>query len=222
MNNLFGEMKRAGRAAVTESGAWLMGVPAIVADNADPERQHRVKLIIPSIDEAMVYDEWARQMVFCLGDGFGSAFIPPKGSEVVAFGQLGQKHNLFYASLYNEEMKVPPNMENEMSVGFRAPAALTVIATTLLKLLGQNILAEAEQLATFKGNNADVIAAATARIIGADVQATASNQMSINGATVTINSDGSMTIHGGGSVAISAGGTLTLEGRPVNKSGPSI
>ncbi|MCC6452923.1 MAG: hypothetical protein IT171_08510 [Acidobacteria bacterium] len=215
-------MKRAGRAAVNENGAWLMGVPAIVADNADPERQHRVKLIIPSIDDAMVYDEWARQMVFCLGNGFGSSFIPPKGSEVVVFGQLGQKHNLFYASLYNEEMTVPPDMDSERSVGFRAPAALTAIATTLLKLLGQNILAEAEQLATFKGNNADVIAAATARVNGADVQVTASNQLSINGATVTINSNGSVTIHGGGNVAVSASGTLTLEGRTVNKSGPSI
>lgn len=222
MSTLFREMKKAGRAAVTENGTWLMGVPAIVAENADPERQHRVKLIIPSIDDAMVYDEWARQMVFCLGSGFGSSFIPPKGSEVVAFGQLGQKHNLFYASLYNEEMTVPPDMDSEMSVGFRAPAALSAIATTLLKLLGQNILAEAEQVATFKGNDADVIAAATARLNAADVQVTASDQLSLNGATVTINSNGSVTIHGGGNVAVSASGTLTLEGRTVNKSGPSI
>ena len=54
----------------------MMGVTAIVAENQDPELQHRVKVVIPSIDEDMVFDEWARQMVFCLGNGFGTAFIP--------------------------------------------------------------------------------------------------------------------------------------------------
>jgi len=222
MRNLFGEMKKAGRASIADDGCWLMGVPALVADNADPDRQHRVKLIIPSIDEAMIYDEWARQMVFCLGDGFGSAFIPPKGGEVVVFGQLGQKHNLFYASLYNEKMAVPPAMDSEMSVGFRGPGDVTAIATTLLKLLGQNVHCEAEQLGEFKGNDVDVIAAALARVIGNEIRLSASGQLSANGSTIQIDASGNCTIHGGGNVAVSAGGNLTLEGRTVNKSGPSI
>lgn len=128
MSKIFRETKKGGEAAVAEDGRWMMGVPAIVADNEDPERQHRVRVIIPSIDEEMIFDEWARQMVFCLGNGFGSVFIPPKGAEVVLFGQLGQKYNLFYACVYNEEMQIPPDFEDSTVAGFRVPGDLKMIA----------------------------------------------------------------------------------------------
>ena len=240
---LYEEQNRAAKNAISEDGTWLMGVPAIVADNRDPERQHRVKVIIPSIDEDMYFDEWARQLVFCLGNGFGSAFIPPRGSEVVLFGQLGQKYNLFYASLYNEEMLVPEGYNDEMTVGVHAPGNLIFIAELLAKIqaqnfdaiiaqtarilaeniesnaralnkmLGQNVEITAQQLAKMKGNNATVEATGTALLKGGTVN--------VNGTTISVNSNGSISIRGGGSVSIS-GASVTIEGRPVRKVGPAI
>lgn len=128
MSKLGRALKGHAEAAIQNDGKWLMGVNGIVADNADPDRQHRVRVIIPSIDEDMIFDEWARQMVFCLGNGYGSVFIPPKGSEVVLFGQLGQKYNLFYAGLYNEEMQIAADFEDSTVSGFRVPGDLKLIA----------------------------------------------------------------------------------------------
>lgn len=184
--------------AIAENGGWLMGVPAIVADNDDPEKQHRVRVVIPSIDEDQIFDEWARQMVFCLGDGFGSAFIPPKGSEVVLFGQLGQKYNLFYASLYNEEMEMPDGFSSEMNVGIHAPGNLKFIA---------------EQSAKLKGNNATVEAVVTALLKGV--------QVNVNGTIITIQANGAVSISGS-AVSISSTGAVTIEGRLVRKAGPPI
>ena len=128
MRTLAHETRMSARQAVADDGGWLMGVTGRVAENEDPERQHRVKVLIPSIDEDVVYDEWARQMVFCLGNGYGSFFIPPVGSEVVLFGQLGQKFNLFYASVYNEEMQIAADFEDSTVSGFRVPGDLKMIA----------------------------------------------------------------------------------------------
>lgn len=121
-----------------------MGVAAIVAENEDPERQHRVKVVIPSIDEDIVYDEWARQMVFCMGQGYGSVFIPPVGSEVVLFGQLGQKFNLFYASVYNEEMEIAADFEDSTISGFRVPGDLAMIADLDMQLRAGRLAIEVD------------------------------------------------------------------------------
>lgn len=225
--SLYGETNKSAKNAIAEDGNWLMGVPAIVADNQDEERQHRVRVIIPSIDADMIYDEWVRQFVFCLGNGFGSAFIPPKGSEVVLFGQLGGKFNLFYASLYNEEMSVPEGFNDELTVGVHAPGNLTFIAEELAKIqaknieaiaaqvakiLAQNIEITAQQSAAMKGNSATVEAAGTALLKG--------NQVNVNGSTITVNGNGSISISGG-SISIS-GSSVTIEGRLVKKTGPPI
>lgn len=128
------ELQRQRETTQGSSPSWLSGVTGIVAENEDPDRQHRVKVIIPSIDEDNVYDEWARQMVFCLGNGFGSVFIPPVGSEVVLFGQLGQKFNLFYAGLYNEEMQIAADFEDSTVSGFRVPGDMKMIADLDMQL----------------------------------------------------------------------------------------
>jgi hypothetical protein len=197
MSKLFKEIVKGGKKAVAENGGWLMAESAIVADNNDPENQHRVRLIIPSIDEDLIFDEWARQLVFCLGNGFGSAFIPPKGSEVIVFGQLGQKYNLFYASVYNEEMMMPEDFENEMSVGIHAPGNLTLIAEEVAKILAQNVELAAEESAKIEGN-----------------------QIQLEGGQITVNSEGSISITGG-NVMIS-GDSVKIFNRMVNPTGPTI
>jgi Type VI secretion system/phage-baseplate injector OB domain len=234
MRRLFAEANMAAQQAIAEDGGWLMGVPATVADNADPEKQHRVRVVIPSIDEDLIFDEWARQMVFCLGSEFGTAFVPPKGSEVVLFGRLGQKHHLYYASLYNEEMLQPPNFENEMSVGIRAPGNMTFIAIELLKLVARNVHVIAEMLVRITGQNIESLASQLNKITGQTIESTATgqnkiagsdvrlegSQIRLQGSAVTINGDGSISVQGG-NVAI-GGNSVTIHGRTVNKVGPSI
>ena len=212
MGKLYRSTNKTAQKTVDEDGRWMMGVSAIVADNQDPENQHRVRVIIPSIDENLIFDEWARQMVFCLGNGYGSAFIPPKGSEVVLFGQLGQKYNLFYASLYNEEMEVPEGFSDEMGVGIHAPGNLKFIAELLAKVAGQNVEVIAEQLAKISGQNVESNAAQLNKLSG--------NQIQIQGATLTINGNGSISIQGGN---ITIGGdSVKIHGRTVKKVGPDI
>lgn len=114
-----------------ESGQdrWLIAVPGIVADNDDPERQHRIKVIIPSIDEDKVFDEWARQIGCFVGPpGYGSFCLPPIGGEVVLFGAFGQKHNLYYASVYNEDFVAPTDFPDETVAGLRLPGDVKIIA----------------------------------------------------------------------------------------------
>lgn len=244
--NLSREMKAQRKATQQTAPAWLMGVPALVADNEDPDRQHRIKVTIPSIDPDIVYDEWARQMVLsCLGDGFGAAWVPPKGSEVVLFGQLGEKHHLFYASLYNEEMRVPEGYPDERSVGAKVPENLRFRAEELGRFDAKNVEINADELCRTTAQNAEEIIEqlhkTTAQTI--ETAATGQNKMTGNtalveavgeakfkGGTVVIQSDGSIQITANGNVSIStsgnmaatAGGNMTLQGRTVAKVGPTI
>jgi len=109
----------------------LVGVEAIVAVTEDPENLHRVKVIIPMMDEDRVLDKWVTPMVpYVGGPGFGSFFVPRKGSEVLLFGRLGQKHNLFCASVYNEDHPVPADFQEqdaETVTGFRVPGDFKLI-----------------------------------------------------------------------------------------------
>ncbi len=218
-NRLFREAKRSADDSVASAGDWLTGVPAIVAENEDPERQHRVKVIIPSIDENLIFDEWVRQLVFCLGNGFGSAFIPPKGTEVILFGQLGQKYNMFYLPVYNEEMFVPEGFDDETTVGFKAPGNFHIFAEMLVKIQAQTFEVIASVLAKITGQSIEVIAQGLMKLTGQNIEGTASQKYKISGATIEVAGD---TIKiTGGTVEIS-GSSVKIQGRTVNTSGPPI
>ncbi len=144
MGEFYKDTNKGAKNAIAEDGRWLIAESAIVADNDDPEKQHRVRAIIPSIDENVIYDEWARPLVFCLGNGYGSFFIPPKGAEIILFGQIGQKFNLFYASVYNEVAQIPPDCDDETVAGFRVPGDLKLIADLDAQLRAARISIEAD------------------------------------------------------------------------------
>ena len=225
--SLYKLMNQAGSDAVAEDGRWLIGVPAIVAENQDPEKQHRVKVIIPTIDENLVFDEWARSFVFCLGNGFGTAFIPPKGSEVILIGQLGQKYNLFYFPVYNEELLKPDGLDDENNVGAKVPGNLTFVAELLAKIQAQNIEILAAQLAKTQAENIEILANQLAKMVGNTVEidgqnstSIGSSQIAINGSTISIDGSGSISLQGG-NITI-AGSAVTIHGRVVNKVGPPI
>lgn len=113
MRNLYHKTKKANQETNEKEFRWLSGVIGIVADNEDPEAEHRIRVLIPSINKSKIYDEWARALIPCMGHGYGCVFIPPVNSEVVLFGQLGQKFNLFYMGVYNETHKLPPEFIRE-------------------------------------------------------------------------------------------------------------
>jgi hypothetical protein len=124
--NLHKLISRQASEASDERG--LEGLEATVAINEDPEFQHRIKVIIPALDEHLVYDKWVRSLaVFVMGPGYGSFFVPPLKSEVILFSRLGSKHNLFYVPVYNEDFIVSPDFRNPAVAGIRAPGDLRFI-----------------------------------------------------------------------------------------------
>lgn len=196
---------------------------AIVAVNDDPDRLGRIKVIIPSIDEDNVFDDWiVPAATHCMGDGFGMLMIPPKGAEVIVSGVLGQKHNFVYhAAVYNEEMKVPAEL-NAQTPGFKVPANFFVLAALLIKIQSQNLHLIAEQLAKIEATNIESIATQLNKMQGQNATVEADQALALMGNTVTVHSDGSMTIQASGNIAVTASGNLTLQGRTVNKVGPAI
>ncbi len=218
-SKLFKQLSKHSESVVDRTERWATGLTGIVAENNDPENQHRVKVIIPSIDENETYDEWVRSLNFCLGDGFGTVFIPPVGSEVVLFGTLGEKYNLFYASLYNEEMQ-NSSFLNKDKAGIHAPKDLYLIAQLTAKILARNIEIKAEQSVFILGENIKSEASQLNELKGNQVKVEG-NQISLSGSTVTMHGDGSVTISASGQVSIS-GGAVIIEGRPVRKVGPPI
>lgn len=67
-----------------------------------------VKALIPSIDPNLVHDQWVTQVVPYVGEpGYGPAFAPAVGSEVLITGRYGDEFTLFYLSRYNARYTVP-------------------------------------------------------------------------------------------------------------------
>jgi len=98
----------------------VCALEALVAENDDPEFQCRIKVIIPSIDEDHVHDVWVRRITLFSGpEGYGDFHPPGKGSEVVLFGRMGQRYNLFYAPVYNETHVAPADFRSTTVRGIR-------------------------------------------------------------------------------------------------------
>ena len=141
--NLSLQMRQKAHAANAER--WVEGLEGIVAINEDPEFQHRIKVVIPMLDEEKVFDKWVRPLtVFVAGAGYGSFFAPPIGSEVTLFSRLGAKHNLFYAPAYNEDFIVPPDFRDASVSGIRVPGQLKFISDLSLQLRGSRLRVEAD------------------------------------------------------------------------------
>lgn len=210
---------------------WLVCESAIVTDTEDPDKLGRIKAIIPCLDPDMQFDDWIVPAGFhCLGDGFGSLFLPEKGSEVLVTGKLAQKYNLVYhAAVYNEEMAAAAELNADWP-GIKTPKNLTFIATLVQKLVAQNMQIVVEQLCKIEAANIHSLASALNKMEGQNATVEADQTVAVMGNTVTIHSDGSMTIQANGNISVSANGNvaatatgnMTLQGRTVNKVGPPI
>jgi uncharacterized protein involved in type VI secretion and phage assembly len=221
------------RGAARESRAampWLIFESAIVAENEDPDRLGRIKVVIPSIDPDLMFDDWiVPAATHCLGAGFGFLAIPPKGAEVLISGVLGQKFNLVYTSAaYNEEMAAAAELGVDWP-GIKVPKNLAWIATLMMKLVAQNMQVLVEQLFRLEAANVESVASQLHKTSGQNVQsiAAAENKLQgqtvvVNGTTITVTGSGDVTISTSANVAITAAGNMTLQGRTVNKVGPPI
>jgi phage baseplate assembly protein V len=86
----------------------LFGVcSALVEDNDDPDKEGRVTLRFPWLDDATVTD-WCRVMQPYAGDGYGAIFVPEKHTEVlVAFVHGDMNEAIVLGGLYNGKDKPP-------------------------------------------------------------------------------------------------------------------
>lgn len=128
-----------------QSAQPFMGVPGIVAANDDPEHRHRIKVIIPHMnnedEQDKVFDEWVEQMGgFAGSGGYGSFDIPRKGTEVLLFSEWGQGERLFYLAIYNETNLVPGDFNDETARGMRSDGDMKFICSGDLILEGGRIL----------------------------------------------------------------------------------
>jgi hypothetical protein len=116
---------------------WVVALEAVVADNTDPEGMHRIKVVIPSIDEAVVHDEFVTALVPWVGAaGYGPVHAPAVGSEVLLFGRLGGPHTLFYLSRYNEDFTVPAEFADG-SRGVKSDTVLRLLCDLLIQVKSQ-------------------------------------------------------------------------------------
>lgn len=125
---------------------WMIGVNAIVARNEDPEHRHRVKVVIPSIDENQIHDKWCDRLVWWAGSpGYGDFHIPEIGSEVVLFGRMSEKYHVFYISRFNEEYPVPKDFWTPPHTrGFRTDGAYKSIVELDHQMHAGRFLIEAD------------------------------------------------------------------------------
>lgn len=123
---------------------WMVAVEGIVVVNEDPEGQHRIKVVIPVIDEAVMFDEWVTALIPWVGpDGYGPVNAPELGSEVVLFGRLAEKHNLFYLARYNEDFRVAAEFADGAR-GLKTDGDYRIIGEGDLYLRGGRVIIEAD------------------------------------------------------------------------------
>lgn len=137
-SKIFGDKRRAHAARED----WFSAVEAIVAE-VDP-RTMAVKVIIPSIDEDRVHDEWVDALMPWVGpDGYGPAHLPAIGSEVILFSRLNEGVTLFYLSKYNEDFR-PPAEFADGARGLKTEADYRLISEGDLYLRGGRVIIEAD------------------------------------------------------------------------------
>ncbi|HEX8336898.1 MAG TPA: hypothetical protein VF621_09210, partial [Pyrinomonadaceae bacterium] len=114
---------------------WFAGVEGIVAER--DAATMAVKVIIPSIDESYVHDEWVDALAPWVGpDGYGPAHLPALGSEVVLFSRMNEGATLFYLARYNEDFR-PPAEFADGSRGCKCDSPYRLLCDLLIQILSQ-------------------------------------------------------------------------------------
>jgi phage baseplate assembly protein V len=88
-------------------------VEALVVDVIDPDKEAKVKIQFPWFDDEMV-TEYCRVRQSYAGNGFGTVFVPEKGTEVlVAFIHGDMRMPVILGGLYNGKDKPPTHRQKD-------------------------------------------------------------------------------------------------------------
>jgi hypothetical protein len=147
----------AGRRQAEQADDWMVAVEAVVAVNDDPEGMHRIKVLIPALDEAVIHDEWVTALVPWVGAaGYGPVYRPALGSEVLLFGRLGQPHSLFYLCRYNEDFNVPAEF-SDGSRGAKLDTPYRLLCDLLIQILSESQIDVGASLVRLLGGSSEVV-----------------------------------------------------------------
>ena len=128
----------ADKRADDERDDWMIAVEAFVTNTNDPEGMHRIKVVIPSMDEDYIHDEWVTALVPWVGkSGYGPVGLPTLGSEVLLFGRLGQKHSLFYLCRFNEDFLIPAGFVDYNARGLKTDGQYKLLADLMISIISQ-------------------------------------------------------------------------------------
>jgi uncharacterized protein involved in type VI secretion and phage assembly len=87
-------------------------VEALVVDNADPDKEGRIKVRFPWFDGSTI-TEWCRVAQLYAGNGYGSLLVPEVGDEVlVAFVHGDMRFPIILGGLYNGKDKPPSHRDS--------------------------------------------------------------------------------------------------------------
>lgn len=129
-----------------------------IVHEVDP-RTLAIKALIPAIDPRRYHDAWIQQMTPWVGaPGYGPAFAPAVGSEVIITGRFGETYTLFYTSRYNTRNTVPDEFADG-SRGLKTDTPLRLLAEQLIQIVGQQaVRIEAAEAADVKGQSVRLFA----------------------------------------------------------------
>ncbi|MFC4909634.1 VgrG-related protein [Actinomadura gamaensis] len=196
--SLFGLASGGGQPAPRMDGVAI----AIVTDVQDPQRQGRVRLRFPWLDDKYVSD-WARVVQFG-GRGGGSLIMPEVNDEVlVAFDRGALDHPYVLGGLYNGVDRLPRYE--------RSP------------LVGAGGKVNWRALASRSGQRIELLDAPAKRGVtvssGDDRMSVELNEL---GTRVKVHSDGTVEIHGARGVTVDGGATVQVNGAAIDIKGAEI
>jgi|HigsolmetaAR203D_1030402.scaffolds.fasta_scaffold00650_4 uncharacterized protein involved in type VI secretion and phage assembly len=204
----------------------------IVTNNNDPEKQGRVKVKIPVLDDEAESD-WARVAVPSAGDKRGTQFIPDVGDEVlIAFllGDLSQP--VVIGSLWSKKKMPPDAGKKDIPYIIRSRSGHEIMLNdddqdrkVMVKTAGghQIVLSDKDksleikdsggQRVTMKNNAIEIVSGSTTvKIQGGNVTIESPSSLKIKGMQVTIQADAAMEIKANGNLKLTSNGLVELKG----------
>ena len=189
----------------------LFGVCAgLVEDNDDPDKEGRVKVRFPWLDDATV-SEWCRVVQPYAGNGFGAVFVPEKQCEVlVAFIHGDMNEPVVIGGLYNGKDKPPTHHD-----GTTTDVKMIKTQAGHIVRLDDSSQARAIEVKTAGGH--DVVLDDQNKKITINTSGGHKLVMDDQGNTVELSASG-----GNGKLTIEASGKITLTGTTVTVSAQQV
>ena len=197
----------------------------IVVDNEDPEGEGRVTLRFPWFDNEMVSD-WCRVANGYAGNGYGTAFVPEVGDEVlVAFVHGDMRMPVVLGGLYNGEDK--PATERSADVDQK----LIRTKHGHQLLFDDSDGDERVRLETSGGHSADLsdvdgtvtVASSGGHSVTLDDNGPVASVVTSGGHRVELDDSGTITIsHSGGTSITLDAASVTVSGSQISLDGSQI